>query len=90
MGERGKARKTPGNQYLVGQDISLRKKISPVRKKAQRYEAALLGTRKRTSTPKRKAGPGGQGRPPSPLQEAKQEKVTSYFVRKSPKAEKAR
>ena len=31
---------------------------TPVRKKAQRYEAALLGTRKMTSTPKRKSGLG--------------------------------
>ena len=66
---------------------------TPVRKKALRYEAALLGTKPRTLRPKRKGGPGGQGRPPSPLQEAclgKQAKVTAYLKRKSSKAEEAR
>ena len=66
---------------------------TPVRKKAARYEAALLDLKPRKPTPKRKGRLGGQGRPPSPLTETsggKQLRLTAFILNKSPKAAQAR
>ena len=64
---------------------------TPVRKKVQRIEENLKI--QSGNARKRKRCLGGQGRPPSPLQEmkeVKQAKISSYYGRKSPKADHVR
>ena len=63
---------------------------TPVKVKILRIEEQSKAKSSQKTPAKRKRGPGGQGRQPSPLSTSKQAKLTFYFGKKSPKAQDTR